>query len=103
MVICNPRDREAALEHWEWILEHARDSAAAPEALMQTAGALFRGARGDAEMLEEVKALLQEIVDKHPKHPAASDAKRYIVAVQKSIEKARADAEADAGSSEGGS
>ncbi len=95
-ILNGTRDREAALEHWEWILEHARDSAAAPEALMQTAGALFRGARGDADLLEEVQALLQEIVDKHASHPAASDAKKYIVAVQKSIDKARAEAgEAD--------
>ena len=97
-ILNSTRDREAALAHWEWILEHARDSAAAPEALMQTAGALFRGARGDVELLEEVQGLLQEVVDKHPDHPAAADARRYIVAVAKTIEKTKADAKADDGS-----
>jgi tetratricopeptide (TPR) repeat protein len=84
------RNREEALAHWDWILKNARDSASAPEALMQTATALFRGADSKVERLEEVKNLLKEIVDKHPDHPAAADAGRYIVAVQKSIDKLKA-------------
>lgn len=83
-------DREAALEHWNWILEHARDSAAAPEALMQKAIALYMSAGGNLDTLEQVKLLLQEIVDKHPKHPAAEGARRYVPAVQRTIDKARA-------------
>jgi tetratricopeptide (TPR) repeat protein len=96
-LLSGTRDREDALEHYEWILENARESDSAAEALMGKAGALFKGARGDAAALEAVKRLLEEIVERHPDHPAASDARRYIVAVQKSIDKARADAEADAG------
>lgn len=83
-------DREAALQHWDWILEHARESAAAPEALMNKATALYRSAAGNADKLERVKELLQELVDTHPKHPAADDARRYLPAVQRTIDKARA-------------
>jgi tetratricopeptide (TPR) repeat protein len=89
-ILQRSRNREEALAHWDWILENARESASAPEALMQMAGALFRGAVGKVERLEEVQDLLKEIVEKHPNHPAAADAGRYIVAVQKSIEKLKA-------------
>ena len=86
-ILNSSRNREEAMAHWDWILENARGSPSTPEALMQTAGALFRGAGGKIERLEEVKSLLKEIVEKHPNHPAAADAGRYIVAVQKSIDK----------------
>lgn len=82
--------RAGALEHWDWILEQARDSAAAPEALMQKAIALYMGAAGAADKLEQVRLLLQEIVDKHPQHPAAEGAKRYLPRVQRTIDRARA-------------
>jgi len=86
------RDRESALEHWDWVLENARDSDAAADALMGKAEALFRAAQGDAKKLEVSQAMLQEIVDKHPSSPQASNAKRAIPAVQRAIDKAVADA-----------
>ena len=85
-VLAMTGDVETATGHWDWILENARDSAAGAEALMAKASSNFRSGRFDIEKLKAGRALLQEVIEKHPDHPAAAQATRTIPHVDRAID-----------------
>lgn len=95
--LANTGDVQKALEHWNWILENARDSQVVPDALWVVAQNTFKGAKdpftGDMDLakLEACRAMLQEIVDAHADHPLAGRVKQMALpAVVKAIEAQKA-------------
>lgn len=88
--------QKEAVEHWNWILENARDSKSAPVALWVVAQEHFKKAQDpfsgeiDIKQLEAGTVLLQEILDKHGDHQMAQRAKMVIPRVSEAIEKQKA-------------
>lgn len=86
------RDREAAMAHWDWILEHAPTSDAAVDALHGKGMAtIHRGyGRGDLAEVKAGRALLRRLVDEHPKHAKAEGVRRLLVQVDMIVQQLEA-------------
>lgn len=82
-----------AVEHYNWILENARDSEPAAVALWIIAQEHFKQAQDpftgemNVDQLEAGKVLLQEIVDKHGEHQLSRRAAMVIPKVDEAIKK----------------
>jgi hypothetical protein len=83
----NTGDLETATGHWNWILDNARDSRVAPDAIWYVGLQLFKGAKDpftgndDLEKLNKCLALLEEIVAKFPDHELAAQAQQAALPV----------------------
>ncbi len=85
----------AGVKHFQWILDNARDSKAAPSALWVIAQEEFKKARDpftgdwDPERLEAGRTFLKEILEKHPDTPRAKNVARMMPQIDAHIEKAK--------------
>ena len=79
--------RDAAMEHYEWILSYARKSKAAAAALWNVGGKRFAEDPENPQRIQEVKAMLQEIISEHPKSPLVPNAETAMKQLDQRLEK----------------
>lgn len=96
-VLSNLRDLPGALAHLDWILANVKGTPIAVDALMRKGLMHINLGYGSGNLakVKEGRALLQQLIDEHPRHPQASRAQRMLPQVDRIVRQLEAKRDAE--------